>query len=47
MMEERPFAPPKRYEKTGGFWTPGPDSRVLLFGERRDELSGLVSLLEE
>ena len=46
-MEERPFAPPKRYEKTGGFWTPGPDSRVLLVGERRDELSGLVSLLEE
>ena len=46
-MDERRFIQPKSYEKTGGLWLPGPDSRVILSGERRNELSGIVSLLAE
>lgn len=46
-MAERPFAPPKRCEKTEGLWLPGPGGRLLFLGGCREELSGVVSLLGE
>ena len=49
MMSQISFAQPKRYEKTGGVWTAGANSRVLFRsgGASWEELAACVNVLGE